>query len=160
MIRNIILFVALLLLNMDVLASPQKWDPQAGFKAWEKGESTGDYSLFKSLLSENFLEFSHPVQPERGVFNGASALEKMNTLIEQRTKNPNKLSFSRIVVFQNKNQYVFSFNSEGTVSGYPYKGWNMIQLSYDQNGKIVSFREYLGDVDPSWFQKNTGGKTK
>lgn len=126
---------------------------ESAIRAWEKGESTGNYSDFQALLSPQFELFSHPVQPARGVYRAAQAREMMAKLIAQRTQAPNALKFSNVRQYQTQNRFLFEFDSEGQVSGYPYKGWNAIQISIGSDNKIVSFREYLGDVDPAWFQK-------
>ncbi len=126
---------------------------QRAFNAWQKGESTGNYADFLALVSPEFNLFSHPVQPSRGVFTGPQAREMMFKLTQQRTQNPNQLNFSNVRVYQLNNSYLFEFDSDGKVSGYPYKGWNAIRLSIGPDNKITSFREYLGDIDPAWFQK-------
>jgi ketosteroid isomerase-like protein len=126
---------------------------ESAFRAWEKGESTGNYAEFRALLSPQFELFSHPVQPARGVFRGAQAREMMNSLIAQRTQTPNQLKFANVRTHQTQNSFLFEFDSEGKVSGHPYKGWNAIQISIGSDNKIASFREYLGDIDPAWFQK-------
>jgi hypothetical protein len=126
---------------------------ESAIRAWEHGESTGNYAEFRALLSPQFELFSHPVQPARGVFRGAQAREMMNGLIAQRTQTPNQLKFANVRTHQTQNSFLFEFDSEGKVSGYPYKGWNAIQISVGSDYKIISFREYLGDIDPAWFQK-------
>jgi hypothetical protein len=125
----------------------------AAFAAFGVGEKTGDYSGFKALISEKFALYSHPIQPARGVFKGASALEKMNELIAQREKAPNALTFTNVQRFCSGDTCVFQFDSEGVIAGnFPYKGYNAIALSVI-GGKVTGFREYLGDVEPLWFQK-------
>jgi ketosteroid isomerase-like protein len=126
---------------------------QRAFAAWEKGESTGNYADFQAIISPQFELFSHPVQPARGVFTGSQARDMMLNLTEQRRQNPNQLAFSNIRVHQSKNSFLFEFDSEGKVSGYPYKGWNAIRITIGTDNKVTSFREYLGDIDPAWFQK-------
>jgi ketosteroid isomerase-like protein len=123
------------------------------FRAWEKGESTGNYADFRAALSADFSLFSHPVQPARGVFRGLEAREKMNQLIDQRSQNPNQLKFANVRQHQTSDSFVFEFDSEGKVSGFPYKGWNAIALTIGTDGRVTGFREYLGDIDPAWFQK-------
>lgn len=136
-----------------VAYSDQAQAAQRAFLAWEKGESTGNYAEFKSAQSPEFNLFSHPVQPARGVYTGSKAKEMMAQLIEQRSQNPNQLKFVNVRSHQSQNSFMFEFDSEGKVSGYPYKGWNVIQITLGSDNKVVSFREYLGDVDPAWFQK-------
>jgi hypothetical protein len=134
-------------------ASVQTIAAQKAFTAWEKGESTGNYADFKAALSPDFNLFSHPVQPARGVYSGSKAKELMTQLIDQRTQNPNQLKFANVRQYPSQNSFMFEFDSEGKVSGYPYKGWNVIQISIGADNKVVGFREYLGDIDPAWFQK-------
>jgi hypothetical protein len=125
----------------------------AAFAAFGVGEKTGDYARFKALLSPNFALYSHPIQPSRGVFKGASALENMNELISQREKTPNALTFTNVQRFCSGDTCIFQFDSEGIIAGsFPYKGYNSIALSV-VSGKVTGFREYLGDVEPMWFQK-------
>ncbi len=126
---------------------------QSAFNAWQKGEASGNYADFRALVSPTFELFSHPVQPARGVYVGAQAREMMTKLTEQRTQNPNQLIFSNVRVHQLGNSFLFEFDSEGKVSGYPYKGWNAIRFTIGPDKKVTSFREYLGDIDPAWFQK-------
>jgi ketosteroid isomerase-like protein len=126
---------------------------QKAFAAWEKGEKTGNYADFQALISPEFEVFSHPVQPARGVFTGTQARDMMLKLTAERRQNPNQLAFSNIRVHQSKNSFLFEFDSEGEVSGYPYKGWNAIRITIGTDNKVTSFREYLGDIDPAWFQK-------
>lgn len=121
------------------------------FAAWENGENSGDYSDFKGLLSPNFAFYSHPIQPNRGIFKGKEALSKMNELIKSRGKTPNNLKFSNVVVASGGNTFVFQFDSEGKVGGNDYKGWNAIALTIE-SGKVTGFREYFGDVEPAWFK--------
>jgi hypothetical protein len=125
----------------------------AAFAAFSVGEKTGDYSSFKKFISDGFLLYSHPVQPIRGVFNGAMAKDKMDELIAQREKTPNALTFSNVQHFCKGSSCVFQFDSEGLIAGnFPYKGYNAIALTVAK-GKVIGFREYLGDVEPLWFQK-------
>lgn len=126
-----------------------------GFDAWQKGEATGDYADFKALLSSDFKLYSHPIAPARGVLEGKNAARAMMALITARTQQPNQLRFSQIEEFtKGSSGSVFLFWSEGKVAGgYAYRGWNAIALMVDPTGKINGFREYFGDVDPSWFQK-------
>lgn len=125
---------------------------QAAFRAWEKGENTGDYQDFKNLLSPHFNLFSHPLQPARGVFKDSIALTKINELIALREKSPNNLKFSNIQMTKNQNTYVFIFDSEGKVGGgFSYLGWNIIVLIVEQS-KVTGFREYFGDIEPNWFK--------
>jgi hypothetical protein len=126
---------------------------QRAFLSWEKGESTGNYTDFKAALSPDFSLFSHPVQPARGVYTGSKAKDMMAQLIDQRGQNPNHLKFANVRQHAGQNSYIFEFDSEGKVSGYPYKGWNAIQLTIGADNKVTGFREYLGDIDPAWFQK-------
>lgn len=74
-------------------------------------------------------------------------------LIEQRSQTPNQLTFANVRQHQSQNSSMFEFDSEGKVAGYPYKGWNAIQITMGSDSKVVSFREYLGDINPAWFQK-------
>lgn len=122
------------------------------FAAWEKGESSGDYDDFKLLLgAAEFEIFSHPLAPARGTFRGSDALAKMRELIAGREKTPNALRFSNVSIAAGEEVFVFQFDSEGTVAGgFVYRGWNAIALTI-KNGKIVGFREYVGDLDPAWF---------
>jgi len=125
---------------------------ERAFAAWEKGENSGDYADFKKLLAPDFEIFSHPLQPSRGIFKGAAALAKMNELIASRKKSPNNLKFSNIIVTNNRNTFVFLFDSAGPVAGgFPYRGWNAVALTV-KNNRISGFREYFGDVEPNWFK--------
>jgi hypothetical protein len=133
--------------------SAQAIAAQRAFMAWEKGESTGNYADFKAAMSPDFNLFSHPVQPARGVYAGSKAKELMMQLLDQRTKTPNQLKFANVRQHQSQNSFIFEFDSEGKVSGHLYKGWNAIQISIGADNKVLSFREYLGDIDPTWFQK-------
>ncbi len=126
---------------------------KAAFAAFETGEKSGNYSAFKGLISDQFNAYSHPLQPSRGVFKGGEARAKILELVGQREKTPNALTFSDVAQHCAGNTCLFQFNSEGLVGGgFPYKGYNVIALTV-QNGKLTGFREYLGDIEPLWFQK-------
>jgi hypothetical protein len=163
MIQRLSSWLSILLLSTSIATYTQAQTPatasaqasaaQRALLAWEKGESTGNYADFKATLSPDFNLFSHPVQPARGVFTGSKAREMMMQLMDQRTQTPNQLKFANLRQHQSQNSFMFEFDSEGKVSGYPYKGWNVIHISIGPDNKVVSFREYLGDIDPAWFQK-------
>ncbi len=123
---------------------------QRAIKAWEKGESSGDYSDFKSLLSTDFDLFSHPLM---GVFSGREARAKMEGMIAEREKLPNALTFSQIVITTAEDYAMIAFNSQGTVMGgkYPYQGYNVIGFKITGE-QISGFREYFGFVDPAMFK--------
>jgi ketosteroid isomerase-like protein len=122
---------------------------QKAFDAWAKGENKGDYTDFKALLTDKFQFFSHPLE---GKFTGKEGLSKIQKLIAQREKVSNQLVFSQIKINRSENEFVFAFNSEGTVAGgYAYKGFNIIVLGFD-NGVLNSFSEYFGFIDPAWFK--------
>jgi len=121
----------------------------AAFAAWGEGEKTGNYEGFKKLLAPRFHTYSHPLD---GNFTGKQALEKLLTLIADREKKSNQLSFSNIKIMDNGDDFAFSFDSQGQVAGgYPYKGFNIIVISVSSN-RVVGFREYFGFVDPAWFK--------
>jgi hypothetical protein len=125
----------------------------AAFAAFGAGEKTGDYTSFKKFIGGDFSLYSHPVQPIRGVFIGAIARDKIGELIAKREKTPNALTFSNVQHFCKGSSCVFQFDSEGLIAGsFPYKGYNAIALTVAK-GKVIGFREYLGDVEPLWFQK-------
>jgi hypothetical protein len=163
MIQRLSSWLSILLLSASMTALTQAQTPatasvqasaaQRAFLAWEKGENTGNYTDFKAALSPDFNLFSHPVQPTRGVYAGSKAKEMMTQLMNQRNQNPNQLKFTNVRQYQWQSSFMFEFDSEGKVSGYPYKGWNAIQIAIGPDNKVVSFREYLGDIDPAWFQK-------
>jgi hypothetical protein len=123
---------------------------QTAISAWEKGESSGDYSDFKSLLATDFNLFSHPLM---GRFSGREAKAKMDAIIAEREKLPNALTFSEVMITTGDNYALIAFNSEGTVMDgkYPYQGYNVIGFKLT-GGKISGFREYFGFVDPAMFK--------
>jgi hypothetical protein len=147
--------IAALLVSAPALSADTATEAaaKAAFKAFEAGEKSGNYRDFKALVSDQFNAYSHPLQPSRGVFKGAEAKSKMLELVAQREKTPNSLTFSEVVHHCAASTCLFQFNSEGQVGGgFPYKGYNVIALTV-QNGKLTGFREYLGDLEPLWFQK-------
>jgi ketosteroid isomerase-like protein len=125
------------------------------FQGWQKGEQTGDYADFIALLSEPtaFERFSHPFSP-RGIHEGVDGHMALSGLIAERTGTPNHLTFTDVALLEGDNgQIGFLFDSGGTVAGGDtYRGYNCIVLTMRQ-GRIVGFREYLGDIEPLWFQK-------
>lgn len=123
---------------------------QTAINAWQKGENSGDYTDFKSLLAPGFDLFSHPLL---GRFSGTEARRKMEEIIAEREKLPNALTFSEIVITTAEDYAMIAFNSEGTVMGgkYPYQGYNVIGFKLT-GGKISGFREYFGFVDPAMFK--------
>lgn len=123
---------------------------QVVFNAWEKGENTGNYNDFKKFLSADFSAFSHPLL---GNYSEKKALDQIKGLIAEREINSNQLIFTEIQMINNNNQYVFLFNSRGSVAGgFSYEGFNAIVLTVVEN-KLTSFREYFGFIDPNWFKK-------
>ncbi|MDX2065613.1 MAG: isochorismatase family protein [Fimbriimonadaceae bacterium] len=136
-------------------SKPVEESAQRAFDAWRTGEETGDYRQFKALLSPNFREYSHPVQPSRGHLTGPKAKERMLQLVAERESRPNQLKFSQVKTFTDAKSVMFQFRSSGKLAGgFPYSGDNTLIFGIE-DGMVVSFREYFGDVDPSWFG---GGK--
>jgi|GEM_PF-27346 len=137
-------------------SKPIKESAQLAFSAWQKGERSGDYGSFKALISPSFREYSHPVQPKRGYATGPEAKTRLLDLIAAREKSPNSLEFTSVQTFEDKQQVAFQFQSAGKIAGgISYQGHNTIVFGIE-NGLVVSFREYFGDVDPKWF----GGGSK
>lgn len=132
--------------NMNTI---QKLGTQA-IQAWQVGESTGNYGDFQKMLSKDFEIFSHPMM---GVFQGTEALDKLTAVIEERSKQPNNLVFSNILITTGEEYATVSFDSNGTVMGgkYPYEGHNIIAFKF-RSDKIIVFREYFGFLDPEMFK--------
>ncbi|MBC7938049.1 MAG: hypothetical protein H7Y86_22090 [Rhizobacter sp.] len=120
------------------------------FKGWQTGEAGGGYYSFrKYVVADGFQYFSHPLL---GNYTGKEAYEKLMSLVKEREIKPNMLQFSNITRYQHDNSFCFQFDSEGKVGdGFDYKGYNIIQLEI-QDGKLISFREYFGYINPSWFK--------
>lgn len=118
---------------------------QKAIQSWQVGESSGNYSEFKTLLSADFDLFSHPMV---GRFSGNVAKEKLLLLIKNREETPNSLTFSELQLTINPYYAMASFTSKGKVVGgkYDYEGHNVIQFKIDA-GKVKGFCEYLGDDD-------------
>lgn len=131
----------------------------AAFADWQKGEAGGGYDDFvaRLCLPGAFERFSHPIAP-RGVHDGADGHARLLELIAARTATPNALTFSSITRLASADgRTAFFFDSAGQVSGgFPYQGYNCIVLTVRAD-TIVGFREYLGDVEPTWF---TGGASQ
>jgi hypothetical protein len=117
--------------------------------AWEKGENTGNYAIFKALLATNFNLFSHPLI---GKFEGMEALKKMQGLMAEREKTPNNLTFSDLKFSTNETSVMVQFNSKGIVQGkFPYEGFNILVFHFTDD-KVTGFQEYFGFIDPNWFK--------
>jgi hypothetical protein len=119
------------------------------FDAWQLGEQTGNYELFKSFLSDTFILFTHPLL---GKFENENALSKIKDLITEREKISNNLLFSEIEVFINEFAVSFHFNSKGTVQNgaFQYEGYNIITLHFEEN-ILTGFQEYFGFINKKWF---------
>jgi glutaredoxin len=117
---------------------------RGALNAWQTGEKTGNYDEFKSLLSENFELFSHPLL---GKFENQEAKDKLLDLIANREQNKNNLEFTNIKFTKLENCFVYEFNSEGTIQNgqQDYKGFNMIKLVLE-NDKVTAFQEYFGTI--------------
>lgn len=126
---------------------------EKAFAAWQYGELTGNYTNFKTLLADDFNVFSHP-SPDRGVYYGERARTALLKLIEGRAMAPNQLIFSNAQFLVGSKSVAVQFDSEGSFVNrkYSYKGYNVIVFEIEKE-KISGFREYFGDVDPSWFEK-------
>ncbi|WP_298545755.1 hypothetical protein [uncultured Aquimarina sp.] len=122
---------------------------EKAFNGWHKGENSGNYDVVKSLITDAFVTFEHP-------FTGRAKDQKAKATIEgmisQREKSPNNLSFSEVTHTPAGNDHYFHFRSTGEVMGkFQYDGYNIIIITVE-NGKITGFKEYLGLIDPAWFQ--------
>ena len=124
------------------------------FAAWQKGEHDGVYDDFLALMSarEEFVIYSHPLE-KRGVLRGGEGYDALRELIAGRIKNPNQLTFSNAKVYENGGEIAVQFDSNGRTAGSaaPYNGYNAIFFTI-KDGKVAGFREYLGYIDPAWFQ--------
>lgn len=150
---NILLFISFITLNP--LSAQRSWTiADRAFKAWETGESTGNYTAFRQLMAPGFHTFAHPLRTDGKPtqLSGATARQHMEALMQARTANPNQLRFRNVVASYGDSTAVFQFDSEGTLAGgYPYRGYNVIALTI-RGGQVVGFQEYFGDIDPLWFQ--------
>jgi hypothetical protein len=88
----------------------------------------------------------------RGTHMGTGARAMMFELIANREKAPNCLEFSNVIRAENDGTFIFLFDSKGQIArGYPYEGFNALIFVIEAE-RIISFREYFGDVNPEWFQ--------
>jgi hypothetical protein len=148
------IFIAILFIVTSVVAfaqnktSIQKLSEKA-IDAWQLGESGKGYSAFNVMLdSTNFIYFSHPFIGNK---KAKQAFSTLQNLITQRTANPNNLVFSEKEFYVNGSKVVILFRSTGNAGKIQYDGPVGIQFEF-KNKKIVGFKEYLGEINSSWFK--------
>ena len=127
-----------------------------GQKAWEafsRGWASGVWEEYKLMLSPD-MEFSFPVGPFRGKYNGKEGYEKMIAKIESDSKTGYRLLFTVKHISSNDNTVVVEYEAVGNFDGYPYRSNNAIAFSL-HDGMISAYREYFGDLDFDMFDHFT-----
>lgn len=120
------------------------------YDAFAQGWATGDFEPYLALLTDEF-EFSYPFGADRGVYTGPEGHAHMVDKVRGHSSRGERLTLkppTRIAV--GGNTVFFEFDSEGQFGAYHYRGHNII--AFDVTGERISaFREFFGDIDPSFF---------
>jgi len=115
---------------------------QEAFQDFALGLACGEWTPFLSRLSEDFT-FWFPAGPFKGLNVG---VEKAKTFFAAVSHIfPEGLTLTVQQITSNATTVVFEVRSHGTMSGQLYE--NQAAIAFDiKNGKVCSYREYLGVV--------------
>lgn len=119
------------------------------FQALAKGHKAGSFDDYINMLSDDYT-FYAPVGEFRGKNIGK---ERAKQFYQAITDVKADFVFSDpIRVTSNEDTVVIEFTDKGTIMGQHY--FNRIASSFDiQDGKIIGYREYFGDIDVAALSK-------
>lgn len=127
-----------------VVSSPEA----VALEAWRRngiGHGGGTFEPWYQMLSPD-VSITMPLGPFRGENRGIAAARAIYQAIAGAT--PRLTYDPPLRVTTKGNSVVIEFDDHGTIAGYPYR--NRIAASFDiKQGKVVAYREYFGDVDPT-----------
>lgn len=115
------------------------------FDLFAQGWATGDFEPYLAMLADE-MTFWFPMGPHRGKFSGAAGRQQMIAKCRDHEAAGDRLTFSTPqYVLSDDTSVMFEFEAKGLYAGQPYQGHNAIAFAV-QDGKIVGFREYFGDL--------------
>ena len=115
------------------------------FDLFAQGWESGDFEPYIALLADE-MNFWFPTGTHRGKFSGVAGREEMIAKCNDHTQAGDRLTLHPPqYVSSDGRSVIFEFDSEGLYGGQPYKGHNAIAFEVE-DGKIVGFREYFGDL--------------
>jgi len=118
----------------------------AAEEAFFEGWATGDWDMFRDMLKKDDLIFQFPDGPFKGRALGKEGYNNINLWIDHHIEMKNRIHESvRNQRFGIDDWYYFADEAEGHFYGKDYVGSHMIGFRFE-NGKIVEYREYVGDL--------------
>jgi len=112
------------------------------FQAFANGLAGGDWSSFLNHLSDDF-SFWFPAGSFKGWNHGRERASEFFAAVRQVY--PDGLTVTIQQITSNATTVVFEVRSQGLMLGRPYE--NQAAIAFEvKNGKISTYREYLGVV--------------
>lgn len=115
------------------------------FDLFAQGWATGNFDAYIALLADE-MTFWFPMGTHRGKFEGAKGRSQMIAKCQDHVAAGDRLTLHPPqFVLTDGNSVMFEFEADGIYADNPYKGHNAIAFEV-KDGKVVSFREYFGDL--------------
>lgn len=115
---------------------------ETAFQAFQGGLAGGDWSPFLAQLSDDFA-FWFPAGPFKGWNQGRERAKEFFAMVA--IVFPGGLTLTVQQITSNATTVVFEVKSQGSMLGHPYE--NQAAIAFEvKNGKICTYREYLGVV--------------
>ncbi|MEM1279929.1 MAG: nuclear transport factor 2 family protein [Cyanobacteria bacterium P01_H01_bin.152] len=115
---------------------------QAAFQNYAAGLETGEWHPFLNRLSDDFT-FWFPAGPFKGINHGKDKVAAFLAAVPQVF--PGGLKLTVLQMTSNETTVVFEVRSAGMMGGETYE--NQAAIAFEvHDGKITSYREYLGVV--------------
>ena len=115
------------------------------FDLFAQGWTTGNFDPYIALLADE-MTFWFPVGTHRGKFEGVAGRQQMIAKCRDHEAAGDRLTLhAPDYVSTDGTSVIFEFESDGLYGGKPYKGHNAIAFEI-QDGKVIGFREYFGDL--------------
>jgi ketosteroid isomerase-like protein len=126
--------------------SADKAAQDAAMDAFGHAWTSGDWEPFTGMFADDFV-FEFPAGPHSGRFTGPRAKEMMLAWRHDHEKNDRITELGENLRLHDGDWVVACFRSTGVLFGKPYFGVVSVMLKL-KAGKIVEYREYLGDLGP------------
>lgn len=120
------------------------------FKLLKEALRNGDYEPFLATLDEN-ASYWFPAGEARGEIKGKKNLRQLYGYINKALGGAPINVDETMRVTGGGNTVVFEFADSAIIKGEQYR--NRVAFSFDvQDGKIISYREYIGDISPTFLK--------